>query len=595
MAALALATAWTAGIAHAQAPAAADTVYFNGRIYTADDRDSVQQALAVKDGRIAYVGTDDEAKRHVGPKTAVVDLGGRMAMPGLIDGHMHPLAGGQVLSGCNLNYEALTVDQTLAVLQACLDKDANAPEDKWLVAELWFRQAMLPAGTDMTAADLDRLKTRRPVALKSSDGHSGVVNSRALQLAGITDATPSPKDGTIVRDAKGRATGMLEDGAQAIVGAVIPTPSPDQAARNGIAYAETALATMARQGVTSFLDAAAEDADLAAFTAVAAKGGLTARAHFAPVIDASSDEAPAAAVARIRDLAGQFDQGTLTPEPTITLRNAKMFMDGVIQAPALTAALTKPYLVNHGTAEKPDWVPGDKDGDLYFNLDRTTQLLIGLAEAGIDPHLHTDGDGAVRTGLMAVEAMRKAVPGRDIRPAFAHNELVDPPDYARFKALGVIPVLSFQWGKPAPDTIDTVKDYIGPERFLYLETAGKFQQAGVRIAFGSDWPVDALDEWFAFKVGVTRANAPDVDARFKGRLGDDPGLTPVQALRTATINAAYELHQDDVTGSLEPGKFADLIVLDRNVLEIPPEDIANVQVLMTVVGGRTVYRAEAFR
>lgn len=595
MAALALAMTWSCGSALGQATPAADSVYINGKIYTADPTDSVRQALAVRDGRIAYVGTDEGAKPYIGPATTVIDLGGRMAMPGLVDGHMHPLAGGQSIEGCSLNYQALTVDQTLAILQACLDKEPDAPADRWLEAGLWFRQALLPAGTDMTAADLDRLKTKRPILLGSSDGHSGLANSRALQLAGITDATASPADGTIIRDAAGRATGMLEDGAQAILRAAIPQPSPEQAAKDGIGYAEAALAAMARQGVTSFLDAAAEDSDLAAFTAVQRQGGLTARGHFAPVIDSSSQESPEKAVARIRDLARQFDQGPLKPEPTITLRNAKMFMDGVIQAPAMTAALTAPYLVNRGTADKPDWAPGDKDGDLYFDLDRTTRLLIGLAEAGIDPHLHTDGDGAVRTGLQAVAAMRQALPGRDIRPAFAHNELVDPPDYARFKDLGVVPVLSFQWGKPAPDTIDTVKDYIGPERFAYLETAGKFQQAGVRIAFGSDWPVDALDEWFALKVGVTRANAPDADARFQGRLGDDPGLTPVQALRTATINAAYELRQDDVTGSLEAGKFADLIVLDRNVLEIPPEDIANVEVLLTVIGGKTVHRADSFR
>jgi predicted amidohydrolase YtcJ len=196
----------------------------------------------------------------------------------------------------------------------------------------------------------------------------------------------------------------------------------------------------------------------------------------------------------------------------------------------------------------------------------------------------------VHAGLDGVAALRKALPGADIRVAIAHDEIVDPIDYPRFRALDAIPVLSLQWGKPAGDTIGLV-DYFGPQRMARLEPAGVLAAAGARIAFGSDWPVDRLDEWFAFKVGVTRTNAPDAPAEYRGRLGDDPGLSREAVLTAATINAAYELHQDDVTGSIEIGKFADLIVLDRNPLTVPAEDIANVRVLETVVGGVTVYAA----
>jgi predicted amidohydrolase YtcJ len=149
-------------------------------------------------------------------------------------------------------------------------------------------------------------------------------------------------------------------------------------------------------------------------------------------------------------------------------------------------------------------------------------------------------------------------------------------------------VLSMQWEKPAGDTMG-LRDYMGPERMKILEPAGLLAAAGARIAFGSDWPVDALDEWFALKVGVTRTNKPAAADEYPGKLGDDPGLSPVAVLRAATINAAHELHADDVTGSLEVGKFADLIVLDRNPLVIPAEDIAHVQVLETMVGGDVVH------
>ena len=215
--------------------------------------------------------------------------------------------------------------------------------------------------------------------------------------------------------------------------------------------------------------------------------------------------------------------------------------------------------------------------------------MIGLGRAGIDPHLHADGDEAVHAGLDAIAALRKALPAADIRPAIAHDEIVDPPDFPRFKQLNTIPVLSMQWEKPAGDTVG-LTNYFGPARMKIIEPGGLLAAAGARIAFGSDWPVDPLDEWFALKVGVTRTNAPNVPAEFKGRLGKDPGLSPDDVLRAATINAAYELHEDDATGSLEVGKFADLIVLDRNPLKVPAEEIAQTKVLETVVGGEVVYK-----
>jgi len=197
----------------------------------------------------------------------------------------------------------------------------------------------------------------------------------------------------------------------------------------------------------------------------------------------------------------------------------------------------------------------------------------------------------VNAALNGIEAMRTAIGTADIRPGLAHCEIVAPSDFARFKALGAIPVLSFQWEKPAGDTLG-LKDYFGPERMKIIEPAGLLANAGARVVFGSDWPVDPLDEWFALKVGVTRTNAPNVAPEYHGRLGEDPGLSAEAVLRAATIDAAYELHQERETGSLEVGKFADLIVLDRNPLKIAPEDIANVKVLETVVGGRTVYEAK---
>ncbi|MGO4335424.1 amidohydrolase [Labrys sp. KB_33_2] len=576
--------------ARAEGSAPADTVYLNGTIYTADNKDSVAGALAVREGRIVFVGSGGDAKPHIGPQTKVIDLGGRMAMPGLIDGHMHPLGGGKSLTGCNLAYAALTLEQTLAAIQACLDQETKAGDDDFLIVNNWFRQKMLPAGTDMAHGELDKLKTKRPILVINFDYHSKLANSRALSLAKVSKDTPDPKDGKIVRDAAGEPTGMLEDGGDALVMAAMPKLSPEQEAEQNLAFGRTALDALRKGGITSFLEAAAEPGEMNAWATLQKRGELTARAHLAPKIATDTDQTAEALVKTVSDYAARFDQGPLRPEPGITLRNAKIFMDGVIQAPAQTGYTLAPYFVNKGNADKPDWQPGTVSGSLYVAPDRLSPLLIGLAEAGIDPHLHTDGDGAVHVTLNAIEAMRAKVPGKDIRPALAHNEMVDPADLPRFAKLGAIPVLSFQWGAASPDQVASIKEQAGPKRLPFVEPYGQIYKAGARVAFGSDWPVDPLNEWYAFQIAVTRS-----DPSNPGRLNADPGLTIGQALRAATIDAAYELHQDEVTGSLEPGKFADLIVLDRNPLKIAPEEVSKTKVLLTVVGGKEVHRAEEFK
>jgi predicted amidohydrolase YtcJ len=566
----------------------ADIVYRNGRIYTADAADSVRQALAIRAGRIVYVGSDAGAAARTGTRTRVIDLQGRSLLPGLVDGHMHPLEGGTKLLKCSLKYEALTVPQFQQRIQACLDATAAQEPSGWLEVVSWFQQAMQPAEARVSRATLDALRTARPILVIDSFGHTALANSRALALGGITRATPDPLGGSIEHDAAGEPTGILQDAGYDGIGALLPQPSPAQ----GREAARAALAEMASQGVTSFLDAAADETGLRSFAAVQRAGGLTARAHFAPVIDPRAAAVAREAIAPVLQLRRRYDQGAIRAAPSITVRNAKLFLDGVIAGPAFTGALLEPYLVNRGSAAAPQWVPGPSRGpDVYFPAPALAAIVIELGRAGIDPHLHVDGDRAVRAGLDAIGALRAALPGADIRPGLAHCESVAPADFARFAALGVFPVLSMQWEKPAPDTVDQLRDYLGPERAAIVEPAGLLAAAGAQIAFGSDWPVDRLDEWFALKVGVTRTAAPAMAARYPGRLGRDPGLDRLTALRAATIVAARELHEDDVTGSLEAGKFADLIVLDRDPLQIAAAELADVRVLQTMVGGRIVYEA----
>jgi predicted amidohydrolase YtcJ len=575
--------------AAATASRPADMVYRNGIIYTVDTGDSVQQALAIRAGRIVYVGTDLGVASFIDGTTRVVDLRGRFAMPGLIDGHMHPLEGGASLRKCNLNYEQLTVEQLQAKIQACLDSTRTREPDGWLQVVSWFQEGMVPAGVAVSRATLDVLKTKRPILVSSSFGHTSLVNSRAMAAAGITAATADPLGGKIGRDPAGTPTGILDDAAQDQVSAKLPKPSKE----DDLKSATMALDAMRKQGITTFLDAMTESPSLAAFARLQRQGGLTARAHFALLITPPEGRDPKKAVQKVSALARRYDAGKPTPNPGIRVHNVKLFLDGVISAPALSGAMLEPYWARPTGSGDGPWAPGTNRGPpVYFPAPILRTLLIDIVAAGFEPHMHADGDRAVREGLDGIQALRERYPAKDVRAAIAHDEIVDPADFPRFRQLSAIPVLSFQWEKPASDTIDNARDYLGPSRFKFIEPAGFLAAAGARIAFGSDWPVDPLNEWFALKVGVTRTNAPQSGPKYAGRLSEDPGLERRAVLRAITMNSSYELHQDDVTGSIEVGKFADLIVLDRNVLEIPAEEIADTIVLQTVVGGRIVYQAE---
>lgn len=588
------------GFGNAVASAApADTVYRNGKVHTVDAQDSVQEALAVRGGRIVYVGTSAGAAALIGEGTRVVDLAGRVLMPGLVDAHMHPLSAGRKLVACSLDYASLTVAQFRSRIQACLDATRHQEPNGWLEVFNWFQQSMVPAGTVPSHADLDLLDTKRPIVVHNSFGHTSLANARALALASITAATPDPANGLIARDATGAPTGILEDSAQHLLDTLLPEPTD----ADRLAAARVSLDAMRKEGITTFLDASADAQTIAAYATVQREGKLTARAHFAVEIEPEAAKEPDKAVAAVVEIARRFDQGPVAERPTITVRNAKLYMDGVITAPAFTGVMLEPYLENRGTAQNPQWVPSGNRGPApYFAADVLKALLLKLAAAGIDPHIHADGDGATRYALDGFEAMRAVFPGapgtpgaagQAIRAAIAHVEIVDPTDFPRFGKLDVIPVPSFQWAKPAGDTIEGARDYLGPRRFRYMEPLGFLHEAGARIAYGSDWPVDPLDEWFGLKVGVTRTNALAAGPQYAGRLGDDPGLSRATVIRAITANASYALHQEKETGSLEVGKFADLIVLDRDPFTIPAEEIAEVDVLLTVVGGEVVHGSAA--
>ena len=581
----------TSGVVDSGTNQTADMVFTGGPIYTLDGDNRVVEALAIKDGEVVGAGSEQEMTQWISSSTNVIDLKGNTLMPGLVDAHMHPMAGGEQLNTCSLNYEPLTVDQVIEKITACLEDSDEQDPTRWFKVSGWYRQAMIPAGADLNAQILDRIPTTRPIYVFGSDFHSLVTNTAALQAAGIDSTTPSPDGGVIEKDANGNPTGIFLDSAMwELTSHVPPLPEAEQKQKN-LNDMGMAVKAVSAQGVTSLLDAAANESTIEAFSSLAQNGELTVRANLAPNFGPERLEDPQSIITEVKGLANTFNLQNTATQPGIQVNTVKIFMDGVIQAPAQTGALMAPYLHNTGSSDHPSWEPSDNDGKLYVSEDTLSNAMIDFSDAGFNVHMHTDGDRAVHTALNSLETLKTNRPNSTLRPALAHCEVMLPEDYQRFAALDAMPVISFQWGKPAQDTIDTVQDYMGEERFNYVETAGKFAQADAKIVYGSDWPVDALNEWFAMEVALTRMNEDATDPKYQGRLGDDPGLDIQTVLRAFTINAAYSLDMDDKVGSLEVGKYADMIIIDRDLLNTPSDQVSETKVLKTYLGGQEVYSA----
>ena len=576
----------------------ADVVLRGGKVVTMNGQRSIAQAVAVRAGRIDFVGSDADASLRIGANTKVIELGGRLLMPGFVDAHLHSLAGGRALLLCDLNYQPLTRTQMAQKLQSCLDATPDAPSDAWLEAVNWDRQSTAALDADPTRELLDGLTTARPIAVTSSDFHSVLANSRAFALANIDASTPDPAGGTFLRDRTGTPSGICEDAAGFQLKASIPPDSDADQLKQGRA----ALAAIRAQGITTFMDAAAGEPHLRVFKALRQSGELTARVNLAINVDAdNANRAPADEIAKVKALAAQADTDAPLPAPGVYSRVVKVFADGVVNAPADTGAVLSPYQQNIDTDAAPQWVPGTNLGQLYYTPGSLQALMLASVDAGLDMHLHATGDRAVRTVLDAVDATRKARPTADFRPAIAHDETVAVADYPRFAALDVMATMSFQWAQRAPYSIGDTENHLGAERFARMEPSGSLRRAGARIVHGSDWPIDPFDTFLALKIGVTRSGDPtnphsaaSIAPIFEGPINADPPLTRDDVLAAITLHAAHQLRLEKQVGSIERGKFADLIVLERDFLTVPDAELGRNRVLLTMVGGQVVSGIDAF-
>jgi predicted amidohydrolase YtcJ len=543
---------------HAQAPA--DLALLHGRIHTEDARRSVAEAMAVRGNTIIAVGTDQAVAAFVGPRTRTVDLRGRVVLPGIIDAHTHPADGAGDLGKCNLGDEMLSTAAVEKKVAACLKKNPG---------ESWFKVVQVnPSGLILTRKDLDSMLASRPLILSGSDGHTVWANSAALEAAHVTAMTKDPGDGRIERDAAGNPTGTLRDDAGDLVLDALPRQDLDHEA----AQLARLLDAMRATGITSVQDASVDEHLMQIYKRLYDQHRLDMRVRGCFHLQDLHQPAQS-----LIDRAIAFRSRWAVDPDFLRADAVKIFADGVIEYPSQTAALLEPYLDGHGHAT-------DNRGPSYFTQDNLDRIVSGADAAGLTVHVHAIGDRAVRAALDAFAYSRQRNGAGDGRDQIAHLELVDPADFPRFKELGVIANFQLLWAERDPYIVSATLPYIGAERSRYLYPARSLRDAGAVIAGGSDWNVSSFDAFEAMEHAITRAQA-----RGKPPLLPEQSITIQDAVDAYTINAAFALKQERTTGSLEPGKRADLIVIDRDVFAIDPGELHATRVLSTYLDGREVY------
>ncbi|MBJ3809490.1 amidohydrolase [Streptomyces flavofungini] len=548
----------------------------DARVFTGVRGSGPARAVAVgRDGRILAVGSDAEVRRFAGRDTEVVDGHGGSLLSGIHDGHAHPTDAASRSLRPSLDGAEQTAEDLRKTLTGFLKDTSGDEPDGWLVVEDWNPVGLLPRGTAPHHSMLDALPTRRPVVLRGGDGHNMWVNQRALDIAKITAATPDPIGGKIVKGPDGKPTGVLKDDAQPLVSRHIP--EPDEAAL--VAAAAKVFAEAAASGITTFMEAVTGAEELALYRALAAAGKLPQR--IVPALRLTSEQAkdPRGAVAYAKKLRADFDgvRG-------LRFGTVKVFLDGVIEHPAQTAALLKPYLDKDGK-------PTDHRGDLYVSAADFGRLTAACNAEGWQLHAHAIGDRAVRTALDGYAYALRRTGRRDVRNTIAHLQLVDPADLRRFAELGVVACMQLQWATRNAWTVDALLPYLGAARHRWLYPARGLQSHGARLSGGSDWPVDPLQVWNQVRTAVDRRGT---DAEGEGDLyRAKEGISRTSSLLMHTLGAARQLRMAHLTGTVEAGKQADLVLLDRDVTRCPVADISGAEVRLTLAGGTVVHDGES--
>ena len=546
----------------------ADLVLENGRIYTVGAQSDWAEALAVRDGVIVAVGAGAAVSGLIGDETEVVDLAGRLVLPGIIDQHAHPFyAGEEPLFQCRVAFDA-SFDELLSAVAECSREGA---EDDWIVGSAWGSHLIEALSTGDALKQLDAVSAGRPVIFRDDTAHNVWANSRVLALAGIDGSTEDPERGVIVKDpVTGAPTGLLLETAAKLAQRVIPPRSAEDDA-GAAAYG---VRTLNSFGVTSFLDAAVPPRIAAAYARLDREGRLTARVGLAFSDGLLTVHAPEP----LRKIVA--GRGAFASKNVLT-DYVKLFLDGV--PTSWTSAFLEPYLPTEAYG-------ADFHGEMHFSAERLNALVTAFDAAGLAVKLHAAGDASLRMALDAVEAARTANGTGGKVHQIAHAGYIHGDDLPRFAALRVVadasPILWF----PTP-ILTVIERTLGAERANRWWPFRALTDSGAIVAAGSDWPAATPipDPWTGLEALVSRR---DPDGRVPGALWPEQALSLEEAIRVYTINGAIAMNIDAETGSLEVGKSADFIILDRNIFTVPVDDISKTTVLGTFFRGVLVHDGE---
>jgi predicted amidohydrolase YtcJ len=538
-------------------PAAADSVVVNARIYTVNPQQPWAEALAVRGEKILAVGSAREIDRYRGPNTRVIDAQGRLVLPGFTDCHIHFMEGSLGLLHVDLNGAA-----TVGEIQKRVSAYAVAhPHEEWILGMGWTYPVFAPSGMPDRRI-LDEVVLDRPVLLEAYDGHTSWANSKALAMAGITRETADPHNGKIVRDEKGEATGALLESASGLVSKFAPKPTRAErlaALRKGLNEAN-------RVGLTRVHSAGGDFEWLDLYDELRHNGVLTVRQYIAYRLN--PPELTPAAIEKAEQARRTYR------DDWIAAGAVKTMLDGVVEAH--TAAMLMPYSDDPTTSGKLFWDPA-----------KYKEAIVELDRRGFQIFTHAIGDRAVRLALDAYERAQTKNGTKDARPRVEHIETITAADIPRFGSLGAIASFQPLHAYPDDDTLKIWARNAGPDRAGRAWVWHSIEATGGRLAFGSDWPVVTLSPWPGVENALTRQTTE----------GDPPGgwlpkerISLEATIKAYTLGAAIAGRREKTEGSLEAGKLADLIVLSQNLFEIPANQTGKTEVVLTMVGGRVVYR-----
>ena len=553
----AIASLWLAAtVTTASAAPPPERIYVNARVWTADAAQPAAEAFAVADGRFVAVGSNEAVRALAGTATAVVDLGGRRVVPGFNDTHWHLPA--------RRSARLDNAGSVEVIQQRLVEYARGLPAGSWVVGRGW-----MPTDFPNRTAHkryLDAIFADRPVVIRDRDGHQALANSRALALAGVTRDTADPADGRIEREPDGTPTGLLKEGAAGLVSSLLPTLSADDTYQ--LLLEE--LAAAASFGLTSLTDATdvgLTDNERSAVERALAEGRLTVNYRASLPLETNVTPGRLADFVRLRDA---------TRGELLTYGFAKGMIDGTVDAK--TAFMLEPYV-------------GGGNGTPFVSQDELNRTVAAYDRAGLQVGLHAIGDGAIRMALDAYEHAAKVNGQRDSRHRVEHVEVPAAADLPRFAQLGVVAATQAIFATPDTATLENYAPLVGPERAARAQPFKQFDDAGAMQSFGSDYPVYPMDPLLGIYTAVTRQTR---DGQPAGGWYPHNRISLEAALLHYTRDAAHASFEETRTGTISAGKFADFVVLSRDILDGPPQQLLDTKVLLTVLRGRETWRAPGF-